>query len=463
MISCAGFINKRVAVLGLGKSGLSAAHALARSGARVVAWDDREQTRNQATNEGIAIKDFERINWGQMDALVISPGIAHSFPKSHPAAHQAKQAGVPIIGDVELLATSGAQAHQVAITGTNGKSTTTSLLGHIIDQSGRKVEIGGNLGPSICNMAMLERDELYVLELSSYQLELCPSARFKISILLNLSPDHLDRHGGMAGYVRAKRNIFHNQGAGDVAIVSLDDELTAKVFDELDRKKGRTVIPVATTRKAHGGVYVENENLIDDLQGEANVVMSLDGLANLPGIHNAQNVVAAFAAARRLRISTDVIVQAIESFPGLAHRQEIIEYFDGITFVNDSKATNCEAAEKALACYDNVYWIAGGRAKEAGLTQMSDVFGHVRKAFLIGECADDFAAQLGGKVDAVVYGTLESATRAAYEQAVKDGLKAAVVLLSPACASFDQFANFEARGDAFRNLVDGLRLERGAS
>jgi len=462
MISCDGFTNKRVAVLGLGKSGLAAARALSLSGARVFAWDDCEPSREKAVNEGVTVRSFDRINWGQMDALVISPGIAHTFPKSHPAAFDAKQAGVPIIGDVELLATSGSPAPQIAITGTNGKSTTTALLGHIVDQSGRNVEIGGNLGPSICNMAMMERDDLYVLELSSFQLELCPSSRFKVSVLLNITPDHLDRHGGMAGYVQAKRNVFHNQGAGDFAVVCLDDAPTAKVFDELDRKKGRTVVPVATTCKAHGGVYIEDGNLIDDLSGEAQIIMSLDKLANLPGVHNAQNIVAAYAAARKVRVEIEDIIQGIQSFPGLAHRQEIIEYFDGITFVNDSKATNAEATQKAVACYEHLYLILGGRAKETGLRGLGDLYPHIQKAFLIGECAEDFAADLEGKVDYEISGDLETATHAARDAAVKGGLSDAVVLLSPACASFDQFANFEERGDAFRMIVDKMRVQRGA-
>ena len=306
---------------------------------------------------------------------------------------------------------------------------------------------------------MLDRRGLYVLELSSYQLELCPSSRFKVAVLLNITPDHLDRHGDMDGYILAKRNIFHNQGAGDVAIVSIDAENTAKIFDELDRKKGRKVIPIATTCKAPGGVYIEDNNLIDDLNDEAKVVMSLDGLANLPGLHNAQNIIAAYVAARTVRVTVDDIVLAIQSFPGLAHRQEVVENFDGITFVNDSKATNGEATQKALACYDNIYWIVGGRAKETGILGLDDFYPRIRKAFLIGECANDFAAILDGKVDLDICGDLWTATSAARTAALQDGGPNAVVLLSPACASFDQFANFEERGDTFKTYVDALRHE----
>ena len=459
MISCEGFAAKNVVVLGLGKSGLAAARALCRSGARVLTWDDSEARREAAIAEGMRTRDPERVNWASMDALVISPGIPHTFPEPHLAARLAKHAGVPIIGDVELLAASGANAHMVAITGTNGKSTTTALLGHIVDEAGRDHEIGGNLGPPIGEMAMMEDDGLYVLELSSYQLELCPSARFKVAVLLNISPDHLDRHGDMAGYVHAKKNIFHNQGAGDTAIIGVDTPEMAAIFQEQKLRNGRKVLPIASGTKAPGGVYVENQKLIDDMDGHAVDVMPLGDLDKLPGSHNAQNIAAAYAAARMLGLDVDHIVEAIRTFPGLAHRQEIIEYFDGVTFVNDSKATNAEATVKALGCYDNVYWIVGGRAKETGLDGLDAYYPRVRRAFLIGEAAEDFAAHLDGHVAYDQSGDLETATRAAHAAAVKDGLPGVVVLLSPACASFDQFTNFEERGDAFRTYVDVLRTE----
>lgn len=459
MISCEGFAAKNVVVLGLGTSGLAAARALCRSGARVLAWDDSQDRREAAMAEGMRTRDPERVNWASMDALVISPGIPHSYPEPHIAARLAKHAGVPIIGDVELLAASGASAHMVAITGTNGKSTTTALLGHIVEQAGRDMEIGGNLGPPIGEMAMMEDDGLYVLELSSYQLELCPSARFKVALLLNISPDHLDRHGDMDGYVHAKKNIFHNQGAGDTAIIGVDTPEMAAIFKEQKLRNGRRVLPIASTLKAPGGVYVEKGNLIDDLDGDARTVMSVSDLDKLPGSHNAQNIAAAYAAARMLGLDVDVIKDAIRTFPGLAHRQEIIEYFDDVTFVNDSKATNAEATGKAIGCYDNVYWIVGGRAKETGLDGLDVHYPKVRRAFLIGEAAEDFATQLDANVAYDLCGDLQTATRAAHAAAKEDGLPGAVVLLSPACASFDQFANFEQRGDAFRACVDTLRTE----
>jgi len=466
MISCAGFAAKNVVVLGLGKSGLAAARALHSSGACVFVWDDQASRRETAQAEGLRVCDPERVDWLSMDALVISPGIAHTYPEPHVAARLAKHAGVPIIGDVELLATSGTRARMVAITGTNGKSTTTALLGHMVKESGRTVEIGGNLGPSISAMAMMEDDDIYVLELSSYQLELCPSARFKVAVLLNISPDHLDRHGGMDGYIHAKTTIFHNQGAGDTAIVGVDTLPMAEIYEDQKRQVGHKVLPIASEREAPGGVYVVDSQLIDDLDGQARVVMDVGGLIHLPGHHNAQNIAAAYTAARLLGLEVEDITQAIRSFSGLAHRQEIVEQFDDITFINDSKATNAEATAKALACYDTVYWIVGGRAKETGLEGLDAFLPRVRRAFLIGEAAENFARHLQGKVACDLCGDLEAATSAAYTAARTDGLPGAVVLLSPACASFDQFENFEARGEAFRHSVAALpssQMTEGAS
>jgi len=460
MISCEGYASKHVVVVGLGKSGMAAARALWRSGARVLAWDDGETARAEAKAEGIPVCDPTRINWAAMDALVLSPGIAHTFPTPHDTARRAKDAGVPIIGDAELLARSGAQAPKIAITGTNGKSTTTALVGHILEQSGRDVEVGGNLGPAICDMEMLERDGCYVLELSSYQLELCPSARFKVAVLLNVTPDHLNRHGGMRGYTAAKKNVFRGQGSGDAAVIGIDDGVTQSIYEELKSKKGRKVVPVSAEHKAPGGVYVEGATLIDDLDGAAVAVMNLAELVNLPGRHNAQNVAAAFATARLKGMKSEAIVMAIQSFPGLAHRQERLGTLDGIAFVNDSKATNAEATAKALVCYDNMYWIAGGLAKEGGIASLVPLLAPVRRAFLIGAAAEAFAATLDGNVAYELCGDLETATTAALSAARADsqaeGLAGATVLLSPACASFDQFRSFEHRGDVFRAIFDHL-------
>lgn len=459
MISCEGFAAKHVVVLGLGKSGLAAARALCRSGARVLVWDDNEASLAAAKAEALTVREPERINWAAMDALVISPGIPHTYPKPHPAARLAKDAGVPIIGDVEVLATSGTNAPIAAITGTNGKSTTTALLGHIMEEAGRDVEVGGNLGPAICDMAMMEHDGLYVLELSSYQLELCPSARFKVAVLLNITPDHIDRHGDMAGYVHAKKNIFRNQGAGDGAIIGVDTPMMRELYEEQKKRNGRKVLPLATQAPAPGGVYVADGKLIDDIDGQAHVVMTLSDAPNLPGIHNAQNIAAVYASARLLGADVADIVEGIKSFPGLAHRQEVVAHFTGVTYVNDSKATNAEATAKALACYDDIFWIVGGRAKEGGLDGLESLYPRVNRAFLIGEATDDFAQQLEGKIAFERCGDLDTATHRAREAALASSCASPTVLLSPACASFDQFDNFEHRGDTFRAIVEAMRVD----
>ena len=459
MISCEGFATKHVVVLGLGRSGLAAARALCRSGARVLVWDDNEASRIAAKAEALPVREPERINWAAMDALVISPGIAHTYPQPHPAARMAKDAGVPIIGDVELLATSGSGAPVAAITGTNGKSTTTALLGHIMESIGRDVEVGGTLGPAICDMAMMEPSGLYVLELSSYQLELCPSARFKVAVLLNITADHLDRHGDMDGYIHAKKNIFHNQGSGDVTIVGVDTALMREIYEDQKARNGRKVLPIASEVQALGGVYVADGQLIDDINGDAVPVMALGDVPNMPGLHNAQNIAAAYIAARMLDADVDAIVAAIKSFPGLAHRQEVVAHFTNVTYINDSKATNAEATAKALGCYDDIFWILGGQAKDGGLEGLDDFYPRVRRAFLIGEAADAFAAQLDGKVDYEHCGDLDAATHAARQAAVAANIANASVLLSPACASFDQFKNFEQRGDAFRTIVEAMRID----
>lgn len=459
MISCEGFAAKHVVVLGLGKSGLEAARALCRSGARVLVWDDNEASRIAAKAEALTVREPDRINWAAMDALIISPGIPHTFPTPHPAARMAKDAGVPIIGDVELLATSGTNAPMAAITGTNGKSTTTALLGHIMEETGRDVEVGGNLGPPICEMAMMEHDGLYVLELSSYQLELCPSARFKVAVLLNITPDHIDRHGDMRGYIHAKKNIFHNQGSGDTAIIGVDSPLMREIYQEQKANKGRKVLPIASEVPAPGGVYVDGGTLIDDIDGKARAVLTLTDAPNLPGSHNAQNIAAAYASARTLGVAAQNIVASIISFPGLAHRQEVVAHFTGVTYINDSKATNAEATAKALACYDDIFWIIGGMAKEGGLAGLEPFYPRIRKAFLIGEAASEFAGQLGSQVPFELCGDLETATHAARRAAEASGVASPAVLLSPACASFDQFKNFEHRGDVFRAIVETMRVD----
>jgi len=454
------FRGEQVAVLGLARSGLVAAQALQRGGARVLAWDDAAEKRGAAQSAGLPIVDLAQSDFHGIRALILSPGIPHTHPAPHPIAARARAAGAEIIGDIELLARSRREARYVGITGTNGKSTTTSLIGHILRQAGRKVAVGGNLGTPALALDPLAGDGCYVLEMSSYQLELTPSLAFAVAVLLNITPDHLDRHGGMDGYIAAKTRIFAHQDATSVAVIGIDDAASRSVADRLRIQGGPRLVPISVESRARGGVYVEHGALVDDIDGKAAPVLELDRAARLPGPHNWQNAAAAYAAARALGIDRAAILSGILSFPGLAHRQELVATIDRVRYVNDSKATNADAAGKALACYEHIYWIAGGLAKEGGIASLTPFFPRIRHAFLIGKASDEFAATLGGRVPFTRCGDLGHAVAAAAEKARAERQADAVVLLSPACASFDQFANFEERGESFRRLVAALPGER---
>jgi UDP-N-acetylmuramoylalanine--D-glutamate ligase len=455
MIEVTQFRNQTIAVLGLARSGLAVAVALKSGGAKVIAWDDAPGRRTEASRAGFDLVDLAADLTGAK-ALVLSPGIPHTFPQSHPATVRAKAAGVPIIGDIELLALAQKAARFAGVSGTNGKSTTTALIGHILAESGRKVAVGGNLGVPALRLEALGTDGIYVLELSSYQLELTHSLVLDVAVLLNITPDHLDRHGGMDGYVAAKQRLFRGQAARHTAVVGVDDDICRGICTALVNANRQRVIPISGNRAVERGVYVANGMLVDDLDATARPVLSMTEAPRLPGTHNSQNAAAAYAAARALGCEPDAIVRAILTFPGLAHRQELIATIDGIRYVNDSKATNADAAEKALICYDDIYWIAGGRAKEDGIDALAPLFPRIRHAFLIGEAADRFARTLDGRVAHETSGMLDAAVAAARHAALNDRQRGAVVLLSPACASFDQFRDFEDRGDHFRRLVEKL-------
>ncbi len=436
--------GRPVAVLGLGKSGLTAARALTASGAEVWAWDD-----DAAKRTALATTDLYACDWTRPSALVLSPGIPFRFPKPHPVAAKAEAAGCPVIGEVELLFRAQPRARYLGITGTNGKSTTTALIGHLLARAGRRIEVGANLGTPALALAPLAEEGTYVLEMSSYQLELVPSARFDIGVLLNITPDHLDRHGGMAGYAAAKARIFQHQKKDDWAVIGIDDEPSRRIHDSL---RGRHVATLAIDRAVPNAITVQDAILRDESGRE---VMDLGRAAALPGPHNWQNAAAAYATARALGIPESEIIAGIETYPGLAHRQELIAERNGIRFVNDSKATNADATAKALACYDPIYWILGGRPKETGLDGLEPYFPRIARAYLIGEAAADFERRLQAHgVATRQCGTLDRAVAAAVGDAAAEQRPGAVVLLSPAAASFDQFSGFEERGNRFRSLVE---------
>ena len=464
MIDISTRANQTIAVLGLGTSGLMAARALHHSGAKTVVWDDNPDQRAKAEQDGISTVDLKTYEFAGTDALVLAPGIPLTH-KPHDIVTKARAASVSIIGDIELLVEACPQARFVGITGTNGKSTTTALLGHILSHAGVKAQMGGNLGPPALGMEPPEKGEVIVLELSSYQLDLTHKACFDIALLLNISPDHLDRHGDMTGYITAKERIFRNRSdaSGQIAVIGVDDEHSRAVYDELSARSGWTAIPISSKTTPAGGIYVSGGMLIDDRDGEKRTIRDVNGIVTLTGQHNGQNVAAAYAAARALGVDADAIAEALDSYPGLPHRLELIATIDGVRLVNDSKATNGEAAANALTCFDAVYWIAGGRAKEEGLAPTLGSLNSVRAAFLIGESEDAFAEQLKDRVPTTKCGDLAIAARLALTQAISDQAEGTanspVILLSPAAASFDQWKNFEARGDGFRAIIRTLEAE----
>ncbi|WP_458097688.1 UDP-N-acetylmuramoyl-L-alanine--D-glutamate ligase [Roseomonas sp. WA12] len=437
------FSGMEIAVLGLGRAGLPAAQRLREWGASVTGWDDGETAREGAAAVGIRVAQPE-----QFDVLAISPGIPHRGPRAHPLALRAAEIGTPVLADIEFLfravRAAGSRATFVGITGTNGKSTTTALLDHLARAAGMVVATGGNLGPPALDMPILGDDGVYILEVSSYSAERLDRARFDLGALLNLSPDHLDRHGDMTGYAAAKARVMQGNGT---AVFGMDDADTRALAAA---HQGR-VIPVSGNAPQPGGIWAEGTLLRDD----AGVIADLSHAAALPGTHNAQNAAAAAALAFGLGISREVVASALLTYPGLPHRQERVGELGGIAFLNDSKATNADSTAYALACHEKVVWIAGGVPKAGGIEPLAPLFPHVAEALLIGQSAEDFAATLAAhRVPHRIVSTLEAAVPAALEAARRTGSGA--VLLSPACASFDQFRSFEARGDAFRTLVADL-------
>lgn len=453
MISVLRTAGLEVAVVGLGKSGLSAARALRAGGAKVMVWDDGEAARAKAAAEGFAVVEPSERAWRGIDRVVWSPGIPSTFPKPHPAAVLARSLGKPLVCDVDLLCQTQVDTGYVAITGTNGKSTTTTLIAHLLAAAGLPCAAGGNLGTPALDLPALPFTGTYVLELSSYQLELVPNLAADVAVWLNISPDHIDRHGSLEGYVAAKKRIFGNPHRVQTAVIGIDDPESRAVWSVLRTSGCHRVIPVSVEGEAPGGITVRPDGtLVDASEGRPRVIGSLAGLPTLPGIHNWQNAACAYAAARARGVKPEQIMAALKTFPGLPHRQQRVAVIEDVAFINDSKATNADAAARALACYDNILWIAGGVPKEGGIESLEPFFPRIRHAFLIGQAAPAFARTLEGKVAYTLCASLEEAVEMADEQAeVGD-----TVLLSPACASFDQFANFEARGQAFIDIVREL-------
>jgi len=422
--------DQTIALFGLGGSGLVTARALIAGGANIVAFDDNPKNVKKAQAEGIPTGDLRELDFSTVDALVLAPGVPLTHPSPHWSVEIAHSYSVKIIGDVELFAAERREVAPdssfIAITGTNGKSTTTALISHILSTAGKNVQMGGNIGKAVLSLDPLSADAIYVVECSSYQIDLAPTLDPTIGILLNLAPDHLDRHGTMENYANIKKRLVETS---DVPIVGVDDDFTTGIDLDL-RRTGKGPITI------HG-----SDSSVD-----------LNGIATLRGSHNAQNANAAYAACRTVGLSDVEIHEGLRSFPGLAHRMEILGDANGITYVNDSKATNADAAAMALASFSDIHWIAGGLAKEGGIESLQNLFGNVSNAYLIGEAAPQFAVTIGNDLPFEISETIDAAVASASENASEGE----VVLLSPACASFDQFANFEIRGDAFRAAVYNL-------
>jgi UDP-N-acetylmuramoylalanine--D-glutamate ligase len=463
MIPVTTFAGKTVAVFGLGKSGLISAAALVKGGAKVICFDDEAARIADAEAAGLHTGDLHTIDWKSVDALVLAPGVPLTHPKPHWTVELARKGRVEVIGDVELFAreraAKGPQCPFVAITGTNGKSTTTALIAHLLKSAGRDVQMGGNIGTPILALEPFAPGRTYVIEVSSYQVDLAPSLKPTVGVLLNVSEDHLDRHGTMENYAALKMLVPASVEPGGTAVIAVDDRYTREAAERV-AQAGKKVVRVSVVAPLREGLYAEGTRIVGANNGKASAVAQLTGIGSLRGVHNAQNAAAAIAVAQALGVGLPDIQKALTAFPGLPHRMEEVGRLGKVLYVNDSKATNADSAARALASFADIYWIAGGKPKTGGIAPLAEFFPKIRKAYLIGEAAQEFAATLEGKVPYEISGVLSVAIDAATRdaQSTNFGSDAAepVVLLSPACASFDQYRNFEVRGTAFRDIVLGL-------
>jgi UDP-N-acetylmuramoylalanine--D-glutamate ligase len=459
MIPVTPFAGKKLALFGLGGSGLASASALLAGGADVVGWDDNPDIVAKATSAGIPTADLRDIDWSKIAAFVLAPGVPLTHPAPHWSVGLARAAAVEVIGDIELFCrerrANAPDAAFVAITGTNGKSTTTALIAHLMSCAGYNTQLGGNIGTAILSLEPPQAGRVHVIECSSYQIDLAPTLDPSVGILINLSEDHLDRHGTIAHYAAVKERLVAGVRENGTAIVGVDDTWCAEAADRIERA-GKRVVRVSVRRRLASGLYLEAEQIIQAADGSVRALARLGGIGSLRGVHNAQNAACAAGAALALGLSPEAIQQGLVSFPGLAHRMEQVGRLNRVLFVNDSKATNADSTAQALACFSDMFWIAGGKPKTGGIASLAGFYPRIRKAYLIGEAAAGFAHELKGHVPAVVAGTLDRAVALAAHDAEASDVKEPVVLLSPACASFDQYRNFEVRGDKFRELVLAL-------
>jgi len=469
LIPVRGYSGHKVGVLGLGRSGLAAAKALAAGGAEALCWDDNENARDNAKSEGLTIHRFGApADWQGVTSLIVSPGIPHLYPKPNPIIQAAWDQGVAVDNDIGLFFRSFAtQAWDnfdvlpkiIAVTGSNGKSTTSALIHHILSDQNRPCQLGGNIGRGALDLEPAAEGGVVVLELSSYQLELARSLSPDIGIFLNLSADHLDRHGGLGGYFAAKRRLFA-EGGPDRAIIGVDEAEGQYLANQMRETAGSgdPVIRISSGQKLAGKsggmdwcVFARKGFLAEWRKGRQVASIDLRGMVGLPGVHNHQNACAAFAACRSLGLAPKAIEKSLASYPGLPHRSQVLGVKNGVTYVNDSKATNMESAAMAMNAFDSIRWIAGGQGKEGGIAGLAHCLARVSKAYLIGESAVEYSKQLGD-TPFEICGTMARAVKAASDEAQSGD----TVLLAPAAASFDQYESFETRGDDFTALVAAL-------
>jgi len=446
-------------VFGLGGSGLASATALISGGADVVAYDDSTESLRKAQAAGIAIADLHGIDFTKLAALVLAPGVPLTHPAPHWIVKLAQKAAVEVIGDIELFCRerrrTAPQSPFVAITGTNGKSTTTALVAHLVASAGMDAQLGGNIGTALLSLEPPRAGRVHVIECSSYQIDLAPTLDPSVGVLINLSEDHLDRHGSMRHYAAVKERLVAGVPAEGTAIVGVDDDWCRKIADWLEGN-GKQPVRISVRHALADGVYVTQQRIMRAVAGKSSLIGGIEAIGSLRGLHNAQNAACAAAAALALGLSPQAIQAGLRSFPGLPHRMEEVGRRGALLFVNDSKATNADSTAQALACFHDIFWIAGGKPKIGGIESLREFFPRICKAYLIGEAAEEFAATLGGAVPYEITGTLDRAVAAAARDGEASGAHEPVVLLSPACASFDQYRNFEVRGDAFRALVHAL-------
>lgn len=463
MIAVHCFSGKKVALFGLGGSGLATAHALIAGGAEVIAWDDKEKSVELARSQNVPCADLSQLDFKQFSALILAPGVPLTHPKPHWSAEKASAAGIEVIGDIELfvrernryLKENGLNDHDIpfiAITGTNGKSTTTALIAHLLQCAGKDTQMGGNIGTALLSLAPLAVGRFYVVECSSFQIDLTPSINPSVGILLNITPDHIDRHGSFAHYAKIKERLV---AGSKLALVGIDDDAGRMIFERLVTN-GKDVYAVAKDRPLKTGYFSEKTKLFFAENDHVELMGDLNGVASLRGSHNAQNALMALGVLRGLHIVPANLQADLLSFCGLPHRMQQVRKIGHTLFINDSKATNAEASAPALASFDHIYWIIGGLAKDGGIESLKSFFSKIRKAYIIGDAAAQFAKTINNAFPVSMSGTLENAVKEAAHDAFQDKNDEVAVLLSPACASYDQFLNYGARGDAFIALVNAL-------